>query len=545
MNYRVKFSRREREEAKRRYERGWARWEIVILLLGMVIITLAVIFLVAIKHVKSIYNVEAEENQVPPTINISEYLNGEINGGEFQDAIARRISTFPMQVYPHAYQEIQSFIRQGKRPPKEVVKIEELLNYFNYNYPQTEGNHLLSAVTEVAEAPWNKNHLLIRIGLQAKRFEKERLNKKNNFVLLIDSYREKENIFEQALQSFIKNLTEKDIITIVFYPPRGLFLPTTKGSQKEKILAAIEELEEKKYCCVIKGIRLAYEVAKRNFINHGNNRIIWVSYEYNALKNKEIERIIDESRKRRIFISFLAIGRKKIKPSRLEELAERAKGNYAYLEKLEDAKIALANEIKGTPYPIAKNLKIQVEFNYKKVIAYRLIGYNHNRQQTPLYKSEFSSFSYNNTQGEDLGAGETVTVFYEIIPVGVAIDVNLPNLQTEKTRIEPDETSFYRPNELLRLRVQYQPFGQEETELIEEPVLDTGLTLKNASDDFKFSAAVAEFGLILRDDENKKNANLESVLQLATQSKGADLDGKRSEFIDLVKKSQRLLNSLP
>lgn len=524
----------------------WGRWEIVSLLLGMVIITLLVIILgaILIKQVKPISNQVEEENQEPtPIFETLNKGNSWINGGEFQDAIALRISTFPWQVNTQAYQQVKRIINQGKMPPKDVVKIEELLNYFTYNYPQPERNNLLSAVTEIAEAPWNKNHLLIRIGLQAKRFEEKRLN--NNFVFLIDSNRENG---KEILKYFVNQLTERDIITIVF-SSGSLFLKTTKGNQKEKILAALEEIKFKNTAgSGITGIRLAYEVAKRNFLNRGNNRIIWVMYESNdgILNNKEIERIIDESGKRRIFISFLTMGRKKIKPSRLEELAERAKGNYAYLENIEDAKIALANEIKGTPYPIAKNLKIQIEFNYKKVIAYRLIGYNHNQQPASLYqKSEFYPFSYNNTQGEELNAGDTVTVFYEILPEGVAIDVNLPNLQTKKTRIEPDETIFYRPNELLRLRVQYQPFGQEETELIEKPVLDTGLTLKNASDDFKFSAAVAEFGLILREDENKKNANLESVLQLATESKGADLDGKRAEFIDLVKKSQMLMNSLP
>ncbi len=552
-------------ESKRR-ERGFTRWEIASLLLGMGIVTLAVIVSVAslIRQSKPTSSkIEAENSEIQaPAANIFEALaTGEgsgVNGGEFQDAIARRISTFPLKVERHAYSDMRRFISKGKMPPKEVVKIEELVNFFSYEYPQPEGDSLLSAVTEIAEAPWNRNHLLVRIGLQAKRFQKERFPP-SNFVFLIDvsgsmAEANKLPLLKEALRSFVSQLTEKDRVTIVVYPRKeGLFLPTTPGNQTEKILAAIEQLEVGKNSVGSSGIRLAYEVAKRNFMSRINNRIIWVTdedFQAGISSHKEIERFVEESRNRRIFITVLGMGMKEIKHSRMEELAERAKGNYAYLEKLEDAEIALANERAGTPYPIAKNLKIQVEFNSKKVIAYRLIGYNRTPHPAPLYKKEshrreVPSFSPNDTQGEDLGAGETVTVLYELLPVGVAIDVNLPNLETEKSQIAPDETNFYRPNELLRLKVQYQPIEQQEAELIEQPVLDAGLTLEKVSADFRFSAAVAEFGLILRGDENKKNANLEEVLRLATQSKGADLDGKRSEFIDLVKKSKELAESLP
>lgn len=548
-------------------ERGLTRWEVVSVLLGMGILTLAVVVSVArlIRQAKPIASeMAAENNEIKkPQSNFYKPLVNEkvslFDGGEFQDAIARRISRFFLKVDSNAYSDVRRFLSKGKLPPKEVVKIEELVNYFGYDYGQPAGDRLLSAVTEVAEAPWNSTHLLVRIGLQAKRIQKE-IFPPSNFVFLIDvsgsmAEPNKLPLLKQALRSLVSQLTEKDRVTIVVYPrKKGLFLPTTPGNQKDRILGAIERLQAGDNSAGGAGIRLACEIAKKNFTSQGNNRIIWVTdgdFKAGTSGEKERDRFIDEYRNRKIFISLLGMGMKELKNSQMEEIAERAKGNYAYLEKLEDAEIALANERTGTPYPLARNLKITVEFNYKKVIAYRLIGYDRERQwQAQLYKkqprpSQSPSISYDGSEGEDVGAGESVTAFYELIPVGAAIDVNVPNLEPEKSHIEPDETSFYRPNELLRLKVEYQPIGGKESELIEQPVLDAGLTLEKASADFKFSAGVAEFGLILRGDENRGNANFEEVLKLATQSKGADLDGKRAEFVDLVKRSQRLAESQP
>jgi Ca-activated chloride channel family protein len=338
-------------------------------------------------------------------------------------------------------------------------------------------------------------------------------------------------LLKSGFQLLVDQLDERDSVAIAVYAgAAGVVLPPTPGSEKEKIIAAINNLEAGGSTAGGEGIQLAYELATRMSGEDKNNRVILATdedFNVGVSSDGELVRLIESYRDRGIYLTVLGFGTGNYKDSKMEKLADKGNGNYAYIDNLLEAKKVLVSELGGTLFTIAKDVKIQVEFNPAKVQAYRLIGYENRRLQN-------QDFSDDTKDAGELGAGHSVTALYEIIPAGVESDVELPpvdELAFQENTVSPEA---YKSDELMRVKLRYKPPEETASLLIEEAVRDRVLLIDETSDNFKFSAAVAEFGMLLRDSEYQGNSSFEQVLQLANESKGADLDGYRTEFIRLV-----------
>jgi len=481
----------------------------------------------------------SQDKNAEPTPNTEEYKA--VDENQFQSVILNPLSTFSIDVDTASYTNVRRFINEGQLPPKDAVRIEEMINYFPYNYPQPQRDRAFSINTEIAQTPWNPKHQLVRIGLQGKRLSTENLPP-SNLVFLIDvsgsmSDPNKLPLLKQAFRLLVNQLSPKDKVSIVTYAgAAGLALPPTNGNEKNKIIAAIDRLEAGGSTAGCEGIKLAYDLAKRTFISSGNNRVILATdgdFNVGVSSDAELVKIIEQYRKEQIFLTVLGVGMGNLKDSKMEQLADKGNGNYAYIDNLQEAKKVLVKELGATLFTIAKDVKIQVEFNPAKVQAYRLIGYENRMLAAQDFKDD-------KKDAGELGAGHAVTALYEIIPVGVETDVKLPkvdNLKYQQSKVDP---KAYKSNELMLVKLRYKEPKAETSQEIQEPVINKGVKLENASNDFKFAASVAEFGMLLRDSQYKSNANFNQVLQLANEGKDVDLDGYRSEFIRLVETSKKL-----
>lgn len=458
-----------------------------------------------------------------------------IEENTFLRAESNPLSTFSIDVDTASYSNVRRFINQGQRPPVDAVRIEELINYFTYDYPQPQEPDPFSITTEVSQAPWNPQHQLVHIGLQGKKMRTEELPP-SNLVFLLDvsgsmNAPNKLPLLKSGFQLLVDQLSERDSVAIAVYAgAAGVVLPPTPGSEKEKIIAAINNLEAGGSTAGGEGIQLAYELATRMSGEDKNNRVILATdgdFNVGVSSDGELVRLIESYRDRGIYLTVLGFGTGNYKDSKMEKLADKGNGNYAYIDNLLEAKKVLVSELGGTLFTIAKDVKIQVEFNPAKVQAYRLIGYENRRLQN-------QDFSDDTKDAGELGAGHSVTALYEIIPAGVESDVELPpvdELAFQENTVSPEA---YKSDELMRVKLRYKPPEETASLLIEEAVRDRAIAFNQTSDNFKFSAAVAEFGMLLRDSEYQGNSSFEQVLQLANESKGADLDGYRTEFIRLV-----------
>jgi Ca-activated chloride channel family protein len=474
-----------------------------------------------------------------PDFNTEEY--DKIDDNPFKLVQNDPLSTFSIDVDTASYSNLRRFISEGRVPPKDAVRIEELINYFSYDYPQPEGDRPFSITTEISNAPWNQKHKLVRVGLQGKKIDTENLPP-NNLVFLLDvsgsmNYANKLPLIKSAFRLLVDELTEKDTVSIVVYAgAAGLVLPPTGGNEKDKILGAIEQLDAGGSTAGGEGIKLAYELAKRFYKSSGNNRVILATdgdFNVGTSSDAELVRLIENYRDEGIFLTVLGFGTGNFKDAKMEKLADKGNGNYAYIDSLLEAKKVLVTEMGATLLTIAKDVKIQVEFNPAKVQAYRLIGY-----ENRLLAAQ--DFNDDKKDAGELGAGHSVTALYEVIPVGVETNVKLPEFEDLRYQQNNTAPSANNSDELMLVKLRYkQPKGTV-SQLIEQPVLDGGLRFENASNDLKFAAAVAQFGMILRDSEYKGNANFNDVLKLAKESKGVDLEGYRSEFIKMVETSQSL-----
>jgi Ca-activated chloride channel family protein len=467
-----------------------------------------------------------------------------IDENQFLRAINSPLSTFAIDVDGASYTNVRRFINNNQLPPKDAVRIEEFLNYFTYDYPEPEGDRPFSLTTEISQAPWNPQHKLVHIGLQAKRIATENLPP-SNLVFLLDvsgsmDSPDKLPLLKSALRLLVNELRETDRVSIVVYAgSAGLVLPPTPGSQKDKILDAIASLDAGGSTAGGEGIKLAYEVARQNFMRSGNNRVILATdgdFNVGISSDAELIRLIEDYRDRDVFLSVLGFGTGNLQDAKMEQLANRGNGNYSYIDNILEAKKVLVNEIGGTLLTIAKDVKIQVEFNPTKVQAYRLIGY-----ENRLLQAE--DFNNDKKDAGELGAGHSVTALYEIIPVGVNSSFDLPEVDPLRYQQNTEEFSGNTSDELMLIKLRYkQPTG-DTSELISQPLLDRQISLENTSNNFKFAAAVAEFGMILRESQYQGSANFEQVVNLARQSQGEDEAGDRAEFIRLVEACKNLLNS--
>jgi Ca-activated chloride channel family protein len=457
-------------------------------------------------------------------------------------ALENPLSTFSIDVDTASYSNVRRFINNNQFPYKDAVRIEEMINYFAYDYPQPLKDHPFSISTEISTCPWNTAHRLIHIGLQGKTLESKKLPP-SNLVFLLDvsgsmGQPNKLPLLQKAFRLLVNELDPHDRVSIVVYAgAAGLVLPSTEASKKETIASAIERLSAGGSTAGGAGIKLAYKVAQENYIRNGNNRIILATdgdFNVGVSSTSELVRMIEDYRKKGIFLTILGFGMGNYKDGRMEQLADKGNGNYFYIDNLMEAKKVFVNDMRGTLFTIAKDVKLQLEFNPAKVKAYRLIGYE-NRM---LQKEDFAD---DTKDAGELGAGHTVTALYEVIPYGSKEEIpGTDELKYQDNKISP---KAFKNKEILTLKLRYKEPDAEKSRLIVHPLLDDNVVLARSSDDFKFSAAVAAFGMMLRDSEFKGDASYESILELARDGKGKDLFGYRAEFIQLVERCS-LLDSI-
>ncbi len=464
-----------------------------------------------------------------------------INENPFLGVLQNPLSTFSIDVDTASYANTRRFITQQNRlPPKDAVRIEEFINYFKYEYPDPKGKHPFSVSTEMSECPWNKDHRLVLIGLQGKKVDLSELPL-SNLVFLLDvsgsmNSPNKLPLLKAALKLLVNNMRKKDRVAIVVYAgAAGLVLPSTSADDGDKIIAALDSLQAGGSTAGGAGIKLAYQVAQENFIKGGNNRVILATdgdFNVGASSDAEMTRLIEEKRKDGVFLTVLGFGMGNYKDSKMEKLANKGNGNYAYIDTILEAKKVLVSEMGGTLFTIAKDVKLQVEFNPTKVKAYRLIGY-----ENRMLRAE--DFNDDKKDAGELGAGHTVTALYEIITADSDEEVpGVDNLKYQKkTTVTKDAKES---DEVMTVKLRYkQPDGDKST-LLEQPLADDHVKLSKTSNNYRWAASVAMFGLLLRESEFKADATFAKVVDLAKGSKGEDKEGYRFEFLKLVEQAELL-----
>ncbi len=482
-----------------------------------------------------------------PLTELSRESYARINDNPFLRASMAPLSTFAVDVDTASYANIRRFLlRQNQLPPPDAVRIEELVNYFRYDDPApSEGDpHPFNVSVEVARCPWKGDHRLARIGIKGREldFETHRLS---NLVFLIDvsgsmNSPDKLPLLKKAMRLMVDQLGENDTVSIAVYASaEGLVLPATSGDNKPAILTALERLIPGGSTAGAAGIQLAYKIATEQFIPGGINRVILCTdgdFNVGISDEGRLTRLIEDKAKSGVFLSVLGFGTGNYQDSKMEALADRGNGNYGYIDSLNEARKLLVDQIGGTLVTIAKDVKVQVDFNPAQVGAYRLIGYE-NRLL------EAQDFNDDTKDAGEIGAGHSVTALYELMPPG--LEGTVPDAPESKyvgqTSVPEGSTS----DELMTVKLRYkEPEGVEST-LIEIPITDSGHDYSEASPNFQFASSVALFGMLLRDSPYKGNATYNAVLELAQAGLGASDDGYRDEFLEIVKRARDLSTANP
>jgi Ca-activated chloride channel family protein len=448
-------------------------------------------------------------------------------------------STFSIDVDRASYSNVRRFLTEGNRPPRDAVRLEELINYFPYDLPAPVGDDPVSITTEVSVAPWNPTHRLVRVGLRGRPIDVDKLPP-NNLVFLIDVSgsmmdANKLPLLKSAFSLLVNELRPQDRVALVVYAGNaGVVLPPTPGDQKGVILDAIDSLEAGGSTAGGAGIRLAYDVAKESFIREGNNRVILATdgdFNVGVSSDAELVQLIEQRREQGTFLTVLGFGTGNVKDSKMEKLADKGNGNYAYVDNLMEARKVLVTEMGATLLTIAKDVKLQIEFNPSRVAAYRLLGY-----ENRLLRDE--DFKDDTKDAGELGSGHTVTALYELIPPGAPdlADVKKPDaLRYTRNASHTDAASS---SELLYVKLRYkQPAGivsKEMTHVVRD-------AMTTPSTEFAFASAVAEFGMVLRDSPHKGKSSLDSAIVRADRSRGADPFGYRAEFVSLARMARDVL----
>ena len=470
-------------------------------------------------------------------MNTEEYDRIQENG--FKSVADTPLSTFSIDVDPASYSNMRRFINRGELPPADAIRTEELVNYFSYDYPKPTGNDPVKITVEAGTCTWNTAHRLVRIGLKAKEIPTEQLPA-SNLVFLIDVSgsmwgANRLVLVKSSLKLLVNNLRNKDKVAIVTYAgSAGVKLEATSGGDKQKIREAIDELTAGGSTAGGAGIHLAYQIAKKNFISDGNNRIILCSdgdFNVGVSSAEGLEQLIEKERKSGVHLTVLGYGMGNYKDKKIQVLAEKGNGNHAYIDNLQEANRVLVGEFGATLHTVAKDVKLQVEFNPSQVQAYRLIGY-----ESRLLKDE--DFNNDAKDAGDMGAGHTVTAFYEVIPAGVKNEYvgkvdDLKYQKKEKMTLKPTGS-----DELLTVKLRYKAPDKDVSRKMELPFVDN--KGDSVSSDFRFASAVAMFGQLLRDSDFKGTADYDKVIKLAKQGLNNDERGYRREFIRLVEAAKGL-----
>ncbi|MCI0379071.1 MAG: VWA domain-containing protein [Gemmataceae bacterium] len=454
------------------------------------------------------------------------------------------LSTFSIDVDTASYSNMRRFFDMGRLPPKDAVRIEELVNYFRYDYPEPRGEQPICVHSEVAVCPWNPQHQLVRIGLQGKRIDAERTPPRN-LVFLVDTSGSMDApnrlpLLKEGLRLLVTQLNPRDRVAIVAYAgSAGMVLPSTPGQRKDLILSAIDNLHAGGSTNGGEGIVLAYRLAQDSFIPGGANRVILGTdgdFNVGVTSQGELVRLIEEKRKTGVYLSLLGFGMGNVKDGTLEALARHGNGQYAYIDSIAEARKVFVDDVANL-VPIARDVKVQVEFNPIWVQAYRLIGY-----ENRLLKDQ--DFNDDGKDAGDMGAGHTVTALYEIVPPDVKLYPALARAASVvdplRYQMAPAPNANADSRELLTVKVRYLPPDGKESNLLAQPLHHARRTLREASGEFRFAAAVAVFGMLLRESPYRGSANYAMVRELAQPEVVFDPSGSRAEFLRLVRVAEAL-----
>ena len=456
-----------------------------------------------------------------------------INENGFKDVRNAPLSTFSIDVDNASYSNVRRYINLGQMPPVDAVRVEEMINYFKYDYPEPDGDYPFSVYTEVASCPWNQKHNLLHIGLKAKSIDKSTLPP-SNIVFLMDVSGSMDDpnklpLLKSAFGLLVNELRKQDRVAIVVYAgAAGVVLESTSGDRKENIMQAIDNLEAGGSTAGGEGLLMAYKIAEQNFIPGGNNRIILATdgdFNVGVSSNADMERLVENKRDKGIFITVLGFGMGNYKDDKMEIIADKGNGNYAYIDNIQEARKVLVQEFGGTLFTIAKDVKFQIEFNPAFVKSYRLVGY-----ENRLLNDE--DFNDDTKDAGEMGSGHTVTALYELIPAGS--DESVPSVDPLKYQTAPSARNDNN-NEMLNIKLRYKEPDGDKSRLYEKAVMNKVKSYTETTDRFRFSAAVAGFGMLLRNSEYKGSISYNDVIKMAGESKGVDEDGYRSEFVRLVK----------
>lgn len=455
-----------------------------------------------------------------------------VNG--FKDPNKNPLSTFSIDVDQASYSQVREIIMNGEIPPANMVRIEEMINYFDYDYPNPKGEIPFSVNTEISSCPWNTQHQLVHIGLQGRKVPKENVPA-NNLVFLLDvsgsmNAPNKLPLLKKGFQMLINELRPQDRVAIVVYAGRsGIVLNSTSGTHKQQIKNAMNQLQSGGGTAGAEGIELAYQIAKQHFVKDGNNRIILATdgdFNVGPSSQQELIHLIEQKRNQGIYLSVLGFGMNHYGDERMEQLADNGNGNYAYIDNVQEARKVLVKEFSSTLFTIAKDVKLQIEFNPTQVKGYRLIGY----ENRILADRDFND---DKKDAGELGAGHSVTALYEIILANSdeSITANVDDLryqQTAKVINNPQD------KEWMTIKLRYKKPNSSKSQKIVTSIRDEGLTLTQTSNNFRFSAAVAGFGMLLKDDPSIEKMSFNTILGLAQNARGADKSGYRAEFIRML-----------
>ncbi len=462
-----------------------------------------------------------------------------INENAFLPVAENPLSTFSIDVDTASYANVRRFLNQGQRPPRDAVRIEELINYFDYDYPEPRGDDPFSSSVEIAGCPWNSEHRLVRIGLKGREVSR-RSGSGSNLVFLIDvsgsmNSPKKLPLLRSSLALLVDGLDTRDQVAIVVYAgSSGVVLPSTSGAFKDDILSALERLRAGGSTNGASGIELAYRIARENFIRGGINRVMLATdgdFNVGITNKAALLGLIQEDALNGIFLTTLGFGMGNYKDDMLELLADKGNGNYAYIDSLKEARKVLVEELSGTLMTIAKDVKVQVEFNPAEVGAYRLIGY----ENRLLAKQDFND---DRKDAGEIGSGHTVTALYEVVPPGRVEGLLEVDALKYQTPAVPSRDAG--SGEMLTLKLRFKRPEGRRSRLLTFPVRDDGRGFDQASVDFKFASAVAAFGMLLRDSEHVGACTLDDVGDWALAGTDRDQRGYRADFQDLIHRAKRL-----
>lgn len=457
------------------------------------------------------------------------------------------LSTFSIDVDRASYSNVRRYLQDGSLPPIDAVRIEEMVNYFSYDYPNPTGDTPFSISTEHTICPWNTKHQLVHIGIQGKKINSTE-TAPNNLVFLIDvsgsmNSADKLGLLKSGFNMLVDQLREQDRVAIVVYAgAAGVVLPSTSGKNKAEIKSKIQGLSAGGSTAGGRGIELAYSIAKENFIEGGNNRVILATdgdFNVGISNQDELIKLIGQKRDDDIFLSVLGFGSGNLQDGKMEQIADKGNGNYSYIDNVLEAKKVLVNEFQSTLITIAKDVKTQIEFNPQHVLAYRMVGYI-NR------KLDNEDFNNDKKDAGELGAGHTVTMIYEIVPVGSdenffgKVDDLKYQKKKNKEKVKIDVGNNEYSKELATIKLRYKEPTASKSKLISHVIPNKCMPIDMASENCRFSASVAQFGMLLRKSDFSGEANFKSTLALAKAAKGRDEEGYRAEFIKLLETAELL-----